>query len=203
MAPGALRFDVARRSTSRISNLERRAKSREIRTDSSFETTIGPGTNPSPAIVATRRIARRSKQRPRSIVDLQTIVSRSKCAQRLSVVNPVAHPAVESNRRDRNSRRETVPAPYFASGRHVSHKGVSTQSRSVRFRTGSTSQFAANSLRIGRRRRVTAQRDRGRMVADLDLLIAATAKAHRLVVAATNARHVNLLEELVVKDWSQ
>jgi len=41
------------------------------------------------------------------------------------------------------------------------------------------------------------------MVADLDLLIAATAKAHRLVVAATNARHVNLLEELVVKDWSQ
>ncbi|RLB48131.1 MAG: type II toxin-antitoxin system VapC family toxin [Deltaproteobacteria bacterium] len=48
-----------------------------------------------------------------------------------------------------------------------------------------------------------AQREKGRMVADLDLLIAATAKAHGLVVATTNAKHFNLLEGLAVEDWSQ
>jgi tRNA(fMet)-specific endonuclease VapC len=46
------------------------------------------------------------------------------------------------------------------------------------------------------------QRGQGRMVSDLDLLIAATAKAHGLVVATTNAKHFNLLEGLAVEDWS-
>ena len=47
------------------------------------------------------------------------------------------------------------------------------------------------------------QQEKGRMVADLDLLIAATAKAHGLVVATTNAKHFNLLEGLAVEDWSE
>ena len=47
-----------------------------------------------------------------------------------------------------------------------------------------------------------AQREKGRMVADLDLLIAATAKAHGLVVATTNAKYFNQLDGLAVEDWS-
>lgn len=46
------------------------------------------------------------------------------------------------------------------------------------------------------------QRAKGRMVPDLDLLIAATAKAHRLIVATTNAKHFELLEGMAVEDWS-
>jgi predicted nucleic acid-binding protein len=47
-----------------------------------------------------------------------------------------------------------------------------------------------------------AQRNRGQMVPDLDLLIAATAKAHGLVVATTNIKHFALLEGVAVEDWS-
>ena len=47
-----------------------------------------------------------------------------------------------------------------------------------------------------------AQRNRGQMVPDLDLLIAATAKAHGLVVATTNTKHFALLEGVAVEDWS-
>lgn len=47
-----------------------------------------------------------------------------------------------------------------------------------------------------------AQRQKGQMVADLDLLIAATAKAYGLVVATTNAKHFLLLEGVAVEDWS-
>ena len=46
------------------------------------------------------------------------------------------------------------------------------------------------------------QRGNGRMISVLDLLIAATAKAHGLVVATTNAKRFNLLEGLAVEDWS-
>jgi predicted nucleic acid-binding protein len=46
------------------------------------------------------------------------------------------------------------------------------------------------------------QRNKGLMVPDLDLLIAATAKAHGLVVATTNAKPFTLLEGVAVEDWS-
>ncbi len=50
--------------------------------------------------------------------------------------------------------------------------------------------------------RAACERD-GRPVADMDLLIAATAKAHGLTVATLNARDFNHLPGLTVEDWSQ
>lgn len=47
-----------------------------------------------------------------------------------------------------------------------------------------------------------AQMSIGRPVADLDLLIAATAVALRFTVATRNVRHFSLIEGLPVEDWS-
>jgi predicted nucleic acid-binding protein len=43
----------------------------------------------------------------------------------------------------------------------------------------------------------------GRPLPDLDLLIAATARAHHLIVATLNPRHFTELEGVVVEDWSR
>lgn len=43
----------------------------------------------------------------------------------------------------------------------------------------------------------------GKPVADLDLLIAATAQAHNLIVATLNVRHFALMTGITVEDWSQ
>ena len=43
----------------------------------------------------------------------------------------------------------------------------------------------------------------GSPVADLDLLIAATAKAKSLILATLNIRHFNVIPGLTVEDWSQ
>lgn len=43
----------------------------------------------------------------------------------------------------------------------------------------------------------------GKPVADLDLLIAATAQAHNLIVATLNVRHFALMSGITVEDWSQ
>ena len=43
----------------------------------------------------------------------------------------------------------------------------------------------------------------GRPVADLDLLIAATAQVHKLVVATLNPKDFVVVPGLVVEDWSQ
>lgn len=40
-------------------------------------------------------------------------------------------------------------------------------------------------------------------VADLDLLIAATAKAHNLIVATLNLRHFQVIQGITVEDWSK
>ena len=48
-----------------------------------------------------------------------------------------------------------------------------------------------------------ACRRNGNPVADMDLLIAATAKAHGLVLATLNHRHFSLIPGLTVEDWSQ
>lgn len=42
----------------------------------------------------------------------------------------------------------------------------------------------------------------GRRVPDLDLLIAATAQTHGLIVATLNIRHFSLIPDLAVEDWS-
>jgi len=42
----------------------------------------------------------------------------------------------------------------------------------------------------------------GNPVAELDLLIAATAKAKGLILATLNVRHFNLIPGLTVEDWS-
>jgi toxin FitB len=47
------------------------------------------------------------------------------------------------------------------------------------------------------------QHRRGRRVPDLDLLIAATARVHGLIVATLNPRHFTQLEGVVVEDWSR
>lgn len=47
------------------------------------------------------------------------------------------------------------------------------------------------------------QRRGGREIADLDLLIAATAVVQRLVVATLNARDFKAIEGLACEDWSQ
>ena len=43
----------------------------------------------------------------------------------------------------------------------------------------------------------------GKSVADMDLLIAATAKAHNLIVATLNVRDFGKIPGLTVEDWSQ
>jgi tRNA(fMet)-specific endonuclease VapC len=50
--------------------------------------------------------------------------------------------------------------------------------------------------------RLACQRD-GCPVADLDLLIAATAKAKGLILATLNIRHFNVIPGINVEDWSQ
>lgn len=42
----------------------------------------------------------------------------------------------------------------------------------------------------------------GRLLADLDLLVAATARSHGLALATLNARHFSHLPGLIVEDWS-
>jgi predicted nucleic acid-binding protein len=42
----------------------------------------------------------------------------------------------------------------------------------------------------------------GQPVADFDLLIAATAMEHGLIVATLNVRHFSAIEELKVEDWT-
>jgi predicted nucleic acid-binding protein len=44
---------------------------------------------------------------------------------------------------------------------------------------------------------------RGVPVADMDLLIAATAKAHNLVVATLNTNDFHAIQGITVEDWSQ
>jgi len=48
-----------------------------------------------------------------------------------------------------------------------------------------------------------AGRKKGFSASDFDFLIAATAKAHGLILATLNVRHFNGIEGLAVEDWSQ
>lgn len=48
-----------------------------------------------------------------------------------------------------------------------------------------------------------ACRKKGFAASDFDFLIAATAKAHGLILATINARHFRRMEGLAVEDWSQ
>jgi tRNA(fMet)-specific endonuclease VapC len=43
---------------------------------------------------------------------------------------------------------------------------------------------------------------RGKQVADMDLLIAATAKANNLIVATLNTKDFEVIQGLTVEDWS-
>jgi predicted nucleic acid-binding protein len=52
-------------------------------------------------------------------------------------------------------------------------------------------------------RRKARQKKSGREIADLDLLIAATALVHRLTVATLNARDFRSVEGLSWEDWSR
>lgn len=52
-------------------------------------------------------------------------------------------------------------------------------------------------------RRKAAQQAAGRALADLDLLIAATAIVHRLTVATLNVRDFRAVEGLACEDWSE
>ena len=47
------------------------------------------------------------------------------------------------------------------------------------------------------------QQRKGKMIADLDLLIAATAKTHNLILATLDTSHFTDLEGLAVEDWSK
>jgi predicted nucleic acid-binding protein len=47
------------------------------------------------------------------------------------------------------------------------------------------------------------QQRKGQPRADLDLLIAATARAHQLVVATLNVQHFEGLDGVTVEDWSK
>ncbi|MBI4027754.1 MAG: type II toxin-antitoxin system VapC family toxin [Verrucomicrobia bacterium] len=47
------------------------------------------------------------------------------------------------------------------------------------------------------------ERKAGRTRPDFDLLIAATAKAHNLILATLNIRHFAAIEGLAVEDWSK
>ncbi len=49
----------------------------------------------------------------------------------------------------------------------------------------------------------TACERNGSPVADMDLLIAATAKAKGLILATLNSRHFSVIPGLTVEDWSQ
>ena len=44
---------------------------------------------------------------------------------------------------------------------------------------------------------------RGESVADMDLLIAATAKANNLIVATLNTNDFHVIQGVIVEDWSQ
>ena len=44
---------------------------------------------------------------------------------------------------------------------------------------------------------------RGKQVADMDLLIAATAKANNLIVATLNTKDFEVIQGLTVEDWSK
>ena len=44
---------------------------------------------------------------------------------------------------------------------------------------------------------------RGKQVADMDLLIAATAKANNLIVATLNTKDFAVIQGITVEDWSQ
>ena len=46
-----------------------------------------------------------------------------------------------------------------------------------------------------------AQRRSGRLVPDLDLLIAATAQAHGLILATLDVAHFRLIENFHYEDW--
>jgi predicted nucleic acid-binding protein len=46
-------------------------------------------------------------------------------------------------------------------------------------------------------------RKKGFAASDFDLLIAATAKTNRLILATLNIRHLNGIEGLAVEDWAQ
>ena len=48
-----------------------------------------------------------------------------------------------------------------------------------------------------------ALRRGGRAVESMDLLIAATARAHGLIVATLNVRHFEIIDGIAVEDWSQ
>lgn len=48
-----------------------------------------------------------------------------------------------------------------------------------------------------------SERKAGRERPDFDLLIAATAKAHHLILATLNTRHFEGIEGLAVEDWSK
>jgi len=48
-----------------------------------------------------------------------------------------------------------------------------------------------------------AGRKKGFSASDFDFLIAATAKAHGLILATLNVRHFHAIEGLAVEDWSQ
>jgi predicted nucleic acid-binding protein len=48
-----------------------------------------------------------------------------------------------------------------------------------------------------------AGRKKGCSASDFDFLIAATAKAHGLILATLNVRHFHAIEGLAVEDWSQ
>jgi tRNA(fMet)-specific endonuclease VapC len=56
-------------------------------------------------------------------------------------------------------------------------------------------------LRISICHRATLEKA-GKRVPDLDLLIAATAQTHDLIVATVNVRHFSLIPDLPVEDWS-
>lgn len=47
------------------------------------------------------------------------------------------------------------------------------------------------------------QQKAGKRVPDLDLLIAATARTHGLIVATLNVRHFEMIEGIQVEDWSR
>ncbi len=46
-------------------------------------------------------------------------------------------------------------------------------------------------------------RRRGKPIGDMDMLIAATARAHNLIVATLNMRDFEKVSDLIVEDWSQ
>lgn len=47
------------------------------------------------------------------------------------------------------------------------------------------------------------QQKKGKKLADLDLLIASTARIHRLVLVTLNLKDFSRIEGMIVEDWSQ